>query len=148
LTIDEVMKCIKDEGISQVDLKTTDIWGRWRHVTLASTYFSEKTFTEGVGFDASNLGYGNVVQSDLLMIPDPSTAFIEEREGQRLISMICDVYSVDNGKPSPLDPRGSCVKRLVLFQTLLKTSCWHPSMSSMYSTAWLLTWHLTKCSMV
>jgi len=101
LTIDEVMKCIKDEGISQVDLKTTDIWGRWRHVTLASTYFSEKTFTEGVGFDASNLGYGNVVQSDLLMIPDPSTAFIEEREGQRLISMICDVYSVDNGKPQP-----------------------------------------------
>lgn len=106
MTIDEVMKCIKDEGISQVDLKTTDIWGRWRHVTLVSTYFSEKTFTEGVGFDASNLGYGNVVQSDLLMIPDPSTAFIEEREGQRLISMICDVYSVDNGKPSPLDPRG------------------------------------------
>jgi len=73
---------------------------------LASTYFSEKTFTEGVGFDASNLGYGNVVQSDLLMIPDSSTAFIEEREGQRLLSMICDVYSVDNGKPSPLDPRG------------------------------------------
>jgi len=56
LTIDEVMKCIKDEGISQVDLKTTDIWGRWRHVTLASTYFSEKTFTEGVGFDARTWG--------------------------------------------------------------------------------------------
>jgi len=105
LTIDEIMKCIKDESISQVDLKTTDIWGRWRHVTLASSYFSERTFSEGVGFDASNLGYGNVVQSDLLMIPDPSTAFIEEREGQKLLSMICDVYSVDNGKYSPLDPR-------------------------------------------
>lgn len=105
MTIDEVMKTIQDEGITQVDLKTTDIWGRWHHVTLANTYFSEKTFVEGVGFDASNLGYANVVSSDLLMVPDPSTAFIEDLDGQKLLSMICDVYNVDNGKYSPLDPR-------------------------------------------
>jgi glutamine synthetase len=99
------MKTIRDEGITQVDLKTTDIWGRWHHVTLANTYFSEKTFTEGVGFDASNLGYANVVASDLLMVPDPNTAFLEDFNGEKVLSIICDVYDVDSGKYSPLDPR-------------------------------------------
>ncbi|MGB9614320.1 MAG: glutamine synthetase [Fervidobacterium sp.] len=76
MEVSYVLKLVEQEGINFIDLKVVDLWGRWRHVTLAKTNFSEKTFIEGVGFDASNLGYTEVFNSDMVIIPDPKTAII------------------------------------------------------------------------
>jgi len=48
----QVVKFVEKEDINFIDLKVVDLWGRWRHVTLARTNFSEKIFHEGVGVDA------------------------------------------------------------------------------------------------
>ncbi|NPV87926.1 type I glutamate--ammonia ligase [Coprothermobacteraceae bacterium] len=105
MTIEEILKLVKDEGINHIDLKVADVWGRWRHVTLAVSSFGEKTFVEGVGFDASNLGYAHVTASDMVLIPDPATAYVEWIGEQKVLSMICDVYDIETWKMSPLDPR-------------------------------------------
>ncbi|QTA37516.1 type I glutamate--ammonia ligase [Thermosipho ferrireducens] len=101
----EIVKLVESEKINFIDLKVVDIWGRWRHVTLARTNFSEKTFHEGVGFDASNLGYANVTNSDMILIPDPETFFIEEYDNEKVLSIICDVYDAQTKLPCPYDPR-------------------------------------------
>ncbi len=105
MNIGQVLKIVDQEGIDFIDLKVVDLWGRWRHVTLARDNFSEKTFKEGVGFDASNLGYADVFSSDMVIIPDPETAIVEEYNSEKVLSMICDVYEVDNMQPCSHDPR-------------------------------------------
>ncbi len=112
MNIGQVLKVVDQEGIDFIDLKVVDLWGRWRHVTLARDNFSEKTFKEGVGFDASNLGYADVFSSDMVIIPDPETAFVEEYDGEKVLSMICDVYEVDNMQPCSHDPRTILKKTL------------------------------------
>ena len=52
---------IKDNGIEMVDFKLTDIDGRWRHLSIPADRLSEKTMTQGIGFDGSNYGYAPVV---------------------------------------------------------------------------------------
>ncbi|MDK2886602.1 MAG: glutamine synthetase [Thermosipho sp. (in: thermotogales)] len=105
MEIKEILEYVEREKINFIDLKVVDLWGRWRHVTLARTNFSEKTFVEGVGFDASNLGYAKVSNSDMILIPDPSTAFIEQFGEEKVLSLICDVYDANTREPSKHDPR-------------------------------------------
>ncbi|ANQ54499.1 glutamine synthetase [Thermosipho sp. 1063] len=105
MEIKELLSIVEREKINFIDLKVVDIWGKWRHVTLARTNFSEKTFYDGVGFDASNLGYASVENSDMILIPDPETAFIENVGEEKVLSLICDVYDANTGKPSYHDPR-------------------------------------------
>ncbi len=112
MTEKEVLLLVKNNDIDFIDLKVVDLWGRWRHVTLAKTNFSEKTFKEGVGFDASNLGYAEVFNSDMVIIPDPKTAIVEEYKGEKVLSMICDVYEVENFTPCSHDPRTILKKTL------------------------------------
>jgi glutamine synthetase len=112
MEIKEILELVEREKINLIDLKVVDILGKWRHVTLARTNFSEKTFYDGVGFDASNLGYAKVTNSDMIMIPDPSTAMIEYIGDDKVLSMICDVYDVETGEPSLHDPRSLLKKTL------------------------------------
>ena len=51
-----------------------DISGSYRHVTIPASRFSEETVERGIGFDASNYGYAVVEKSDMVFIPDVSTA--------------------------------------------------------------------------
>ncbi len=103
--LEKLFKRIKDSKVKYVDLKVVDLWGKWRHVTLPVENFGEKTFMNGVGFDASNLGYASVVKSDMLLMPDPDTAYLEDWEEYPVISVIADVYDATSMKPSDHDPR-------------------------------------------
>ena len=47
----DVLSQIKDEGIELIDLKFTDIHGKWQHLTLTSDMIEEESFTEGLAFD-------------------------------------------------------------------------------------------------
>ena len=62
-----------------LNLLMVDIAGNIRSVSLPHGYVSEKVLKEGIGFDASNYGYAKVNNSDMVAIPDMSTAFFELR---------------------------------------------------------------------
>jgi len=62
-------------SVDFLDMMMIDISGNMRHVSLAKGYITDKIFEEGIGFDASNLGFAKVTKSDMVAIPDMDKAF-------------------------------------------------------------------------
>ena len=91
--IDKVLKYIKSNGVKFVDLKFMDFPGQWQHFTVPVTQFNTGSFEDGYGFDGSSIrGWKPINESDMLIIPDPSTMFVDPFIDQPTISLICDVY--------------------------------------------------------
>jgi glutamine synthetase len=91
--IEKVLKFIKDNGIKFVDLKFMDFPGQWQHFTVPVTKFDEGSFEDGFGFDGSSIrGWKPIHESDMLLIPDPETMFVDLFIEQPTLSLICDVY--------------------------------------------------------
>jgi len=106
MKVNEIMEKIREEQVEFIDLKVVDLVGVWKHVTLPVSSFNESIFKNGIGFDASNFGYATVEKSDMVMIPDPTTAFIDPFTEYVTLSMICDVYDVHSGERFNQDARG------------------------------------------
>jgi glutamine synthetase len=88
-----VIDFIKKNGIQFVDLKFMDFPGQWQHCTYPVSEFSIDSFENGFGFDGSSLrGWKNINESDMLIIPDASTMFVDPFVEAPTISMVCDVY--------------------------------------------------------
>lgn len=96
---------IDDEGIEFVDFRVTDLVGRFRHVSIPAGRFTESLVTDGIGFDGSNYGYRGIGGSDMVLIPDLSTAYVEERDGERVLTVIADIYDARTRDPVAGDPR-------------------------------------------
>ena len=86
------------EDTDFVNLLMVDILGNIRSVSLPRASASEKVLKEGIGFDASNYGYAKVSNSDMVAIPDMSTAFFEIRGDHRMLHVLCDVVSTEREK--------------------------------------------------
>ncbi len=95
-TYEELVKFCKAEDIAMIDFKMTDLMGRWRHLTIPVQRFTEKTLTAGIGFDGSNYGFAPVEKSDMVFIPDITTACVEPFAETPTLSMIGDVYVIGN----------------------------------------------------
>jgi glutamine synthetase len=94
----------KLEGYDYLSLLVVDIDGKMREVSLPASYVSDKVLMKGIGFDASNFGYAEVRASDMVAVPDFSTAFIEDKDGFRILHAFCDVRTTD-GEPFQQYPR-------------------------------------------
>jgi glutamine synthetase len=91
--IEKVLKFIKDNGIKFVDLKFMDFPGQWQHFTVPVTHFDAGSFEEGFGFDGSSIrGWKPIHESDMLLIPDAETMFVDLFIEAPTLSLICDVY--------------------------------------------------------
>jgi glutamine synthetase len=102
----EVMKLIKDDGIQVVDLKFVDLPGLWQHFSISAREFDESAFTEGVGFDGSSIrGFQEINESDMLLLPDSTTAFLDPFTAVPTLSIICDVRDPITGELYSRDPR-------------------------------------------
>jgi glutamine synthetase len=89
-----------------VDLKFTDIIGQWQHFSISIKEFSSNIFKNGVGFDGSSIrGFRRIHESDMLLIPDASTAFIDPFSKVPTISLICDIVDPITHQPYIRDPR-------------------------------------------
>ncbi|MBN1519329.1 MAG: glutamine synthetase beta-grasp domain-containing protein [Spirochaetales bacterium] len=82
-------------GIDYLSMLVVDIHGAIRSVSLPRSYVSDKVLKGGIGFDASNFGYAQVHKSDMVAIPDLSSAFVEERDGFKILHAFCDVWTTD-----------------------------------------------------
>ncbi len=93
--VTKLLALCKKNKIEMVDVKFTDLEGRWRSVTLTMDMFTPSVFEKGVAFDGSSIpGFQTIVESDLVMIPDPSTAFVDPFTTVPTLSIIAD----------PMDP--------------------------------------------
>jgi glutamine synthetase len=91
--IEKVLKFIKDNGIKFVDLKFMDFPGQWQHFTVPVSQFNAGSFEDGFGFDGSSIrGWKSIHESDMLLIPDAETMFVDSFVEVPTLSLICDVY--------------------------------------------------------
>jgi glutamine synthetase len=88
-----------------VDLKFTDLWGRWHHLTLPVTQFTPVLMEEGVGFDGSAVGLKSVKAGDMVLVPDLSTGFIDPFWEATTLSFICSTLEADTKEAFANDPR-------------------------------------------
>jgi len=104
-TIDQARLFIVDHGIKMVDLKYTDLWGRWHHVTVPASQFTPEILEEGVGFDASSVGLKPLKAGDMVVVPDLSTGFTDPFWQAPTLSFICSSKEADTRLDFPRDPR-------------------------------------------
>lgn len=103
----EITALIKDQGIKLIDFKFCDILGTWQHFTTTLTEYNEELFTEGLGFDGSSIrGWKAINNSDMLVVPDPSTAWVDIFNAEPTLSFICDIVDPITKEPYDRDPRG------------------------------------------
>jgi glutamine synthetase len=93
-THDEVIQYCQREKIEMIDFKMVDLLGRWRHLTIPAKRFNLDTLKYGIGFDGSNYGYAPVEKSDMVFVPDVTTAVHDPFTEVPTLSMIGDVYVI------------------------------------------------------
>ena len=94
-----------------MDFKFTDLPGAWQHFTTTLTEYNEDIFTEGLGFDGSSIrGWNAINASDMLVIPDPSSAWIDIFNAEPTLSLICTIVDPITREPYNRDPRGVAEK--------------------------------------
>ena len=102
----DVVSLIEKNGIQVVDLRFTDLPGMWQHFSITLPEVHEGLFANGIGFDGSSIrGFQEIHESDMLLKPDPTTAFIDPICEVPTLSMICDVHDPVLDKPYSRDPR-------------------------------------------
>ena len=106
MTENEVIQFIKEQEVQFVDVKFCDLLGTWQHFTVPVSEISKDTFKDGFGFDGSSIrGWQAIDASDMLMIPDASTAVIDNFIEAKTLSLICNIKDPVTGKFYDRDPR-------------------------------------------
>lgn len=101
-----VLELIKEKDIQFVDVRFTDVPGTWQHFSMPADMFEEDAFTNGLGFDGSSVrGYQVINESDMLVVPDPSSAFVDPTLEVPTLALICDIRDPITGEPYSRDPR-------------------------------------------
>jgi glutamine synthetase len=107
----DVLALAQEHGVRMVDFKFTDLPGTWQHLGLSIHALDEDAFTEGLGFDGSSIrGFQEISESDMVLVPDASTALIDPFHEQRTISVVCDVIDPITREPYSRDPRYVAMK--------------------------------------
>ena len=99
----EVQDFIQEKEIQFVDFKMIDLRGRWKHLSIPAARLTEDTLENGIGFDGSNYGYAAVENSDMVFIPDITTAVVDPFVKVPTLSMIGDVMVIDRPANRPFD---------------------------------------------
>ena len=106
MTPKEVMSLIKEKSARVVDLRFVDLPGVWQHFTVSTREFAEDIFQEGIGFDGSSIrGFQEIQESDMLLVPDAASAFIDPFTAVPTLILICNVRDPVTGEPYSRDAR-------------------------------------------
>jgi len=110
-TAADVLKTIQEKEVKFVDLRFTDTRGKEQHVSVPSKMFDNAKFEDGHAFDGSSIaGWKGIEASDMLLMPDPATAYIDPFMDETTLNITCDVVEPSDGKGYERDPR-SLAKR-------------------------------------
>ena len=105
-TPQEFLNYVKENNIQIIDLKFIDTPGIWQHLSLYHDQIDETAFTDGVPFDGSSIrGWKAINESDMAMVLDPKTAWIDPFMAEPTLSVICSIIEPRTGEPYSRDPR-------------------------------------------
>lgn len=125
----DVLAYARENGLEIVDLKFVDFLGLWRHVSVPLAFLDEGAFDEGIGYDGSSIvGFQGIEESDLILLPDPTTAVADPILEVPTLSVICDVYDPVTRTPYSRDARrvAKAAERYLLETGIADASYWGP----------------------
>ncbi|MCP5141097.1 MAG: glutamate--ammonia ligase [Gammaproteobacteria bacterium] len=111
MSASDVMKLIEEKGVKFVDYRFTDTHGKEQHVTVPVSEFDEEVFEEGKMFDGSSIqGWKGINESDMILMPEASTAFLDPFTDEPTLNISCDIIEPSTMQGYQRDPR-SVAKR-------------------------------------
>ncbi|MFO7750058.1 MAG: type I glutamate--ammonia ligase [Desulfobacteraceae bacterium] len=106
MTPKEIAEMVKEKKIRVIDVRYMDFPGTWQHFTVPASEFSEASFEDGFGFDGSSMrGWQKIDNSDMIVVPDPSTAKMDPFFEEPTLVLIGDVLDPITHEPYSRDPR-------------------------------------------
>ncbi|HET7846444.1 MAG TPA: glutamine synthetase beta-grasp domain-containing protein, partial [Acidimicrobiia bacterium] len=125
----DVLSLVKDEGYEFIDLRFCDLPGQVQHFTVPARELTEDAFEAGFGFDGSSIrGFQQIQESDMLLIPDPTTAVDDMFRDRKTLILYCFVNDPVTGAPYDRDPRYVAKKAEEYLKStgIADTSYWGP----------------------
>ena len=106
MTAHKVLETVKSENIEFVDLRFADMRGIEHHVSFPAHALDADTFEDGKMFDGSSItGWKGINESDMVLMPDPTTAFVDPFAAHKQINIVCDVLEPSTMQAYSRDPR-------------------------------------------
>src|SRR5215216_2433648 len=103
---EELLAYVKDEGIEIIDVRFSDLPGIMQHFTVPVSSFGPEVFEEGLMFDGSSVrGFQQIHESDMKLLPDPTTAFLDTFRGTKTLAINFFVHDPLTGEAYSRDPR-------------------------------------------
>ncbi|MGB3623179.1 glutamate--ammonia ligase [Ketobacter sp. MCCC 1A13808] len=102
----KTLNLIKENNVRWVDLRFTDSRGKEQHVSLPVTEVKDDFFTEGKMFDGSSIaGWKGINESDMILLPDDTTAVIDPFTDETTLNLRCDIVEPSTMQGYERDPR-------------------------------------------
>ena len=102
----EVLSFIKENDVKFLDIRFTDLPGVQQHFNIPASTVDEAFFTDGQLFDGSSIrGFASIHESDMQLIPDVSTAYLDPFRDEKTLIMVFDIYNPRTGEIYAKDPR-------------------------------------------
>ena len=130
-TPDDVRKLAKETGVKIVDLRFVDLPGVWQHFSLPVQDLNDDLFSDGIGFDGSSIrGFQLIHESDMLLVCDPETAYVDPMLEIPTLSLICNVLDPITRQRYSRDPRYIAQKAEAYLKSigLADLSYWGPEL--------------------
>jgi glutamine synthetase len=107
MSFDTVKKLAGEHKIEFVDLRFADMRGTQHHVTFPASILEPELFEEGKMFDGSSIsGWKGINESDMILLPDAATAFVDPFTSDPTLVLVCDVLEPATMQAYTRDPRG------------------------------------------
>ncbi len=117
MTPREVLAFLREKEVKAVDLRFMDFPGQWKHVTIPAEELDEATFEDGFGFDGSSLrGWQKINESDMLLVPQPGTLFLDPFRTDTTAALICTIQEPATREDYSKDPRNVARKAVAYMQ--------------------------------
>jgi glutamine synthetase len=111
MTPREVLALCREKEVKAVDLRFSDLLGTWQHFTIPVTRLDEGVFEDGLGFDGSSIrGWQRIHESDMLVLPQPDTAFFDPFPATPTLALIGNIQDPITGEAYSRDPRHIATK--------------------------------------
>jgi glutamine synthetase len=106
--VSNVFKLVKEHDVQFIDFRFTDPKGKWQHTAYFAKKVDKASFEDGIMFDGSSIaGWKSINESDMILMPDASTAFLDPFAAQPTLIIFCDVIEPSTGQNYARDPRST-----------------------------------------